>query len=339
VLQLAFLRFFRACGYEVETAESAEQAVECVRRTRFALVVCEGCTPGTSGVELVSRLTALDPDLGVLVLSELNDAAAATEALQGGACDYLVGPVPLPELHAATERALRRRELAVERRRVELLLREEVADAAHQRELDRVALDGFTVKMAAALINAMEAKDVYLRGHSQRVASLGAAVAEEMGLDADTVEAVRLAGRLQDVGKIGIREAVLNKPGRLEPDEVAHVQDHVRIGMEILQPLGHLGPVLDYVHDHHERWGGGGYPRGLGGDAISLGGRILAAADAFTALTSRRAYRDSMSHADTVTYLGAQSGVLLDPAVYEALRTVVLRGQAVSLSFIDELHG
>jgi CheY-like chemotaxis protein len=96
MLQLAFSRFFRACGYEVETAGGVEEAVECVRRTRFALVLCDVCMPGASGVELVGRVTALDPDLGVLMLSELNDAAAATEALQGGACDYLVRPVPLP---------------------------------------------------------------------------------------------------------------------------------------------------------------------------------------------------------------------------------------------------
>jgi putative nucleotidyltransferase with HDIG domain len=339
MLQLAFSRFFRACGYEVETAGGVEEAVECVRRTRFALVLCDVCMPGASGVELVGRVTALDPDLGVLMLSGLNDAAAATAALQRGAYDYLVKPVALSELHAAAERALQRRELAVERRRVDLALRAEVEAAARQREHDRATLDAFSVGLAATLINAMEAKDVYLRGHSQRVASLAAAVAEEMGLDADTVEAVRLAGRLHDVGKIGIREGVLNKPGRLEPDEVAHVQDHVRIGMEILEPLRHLGPVLDYVHDHHERWSGDGYPRGLAREEISIGGRILAAADAFDALTSRRAYRDSMPHADTVVYLGGQSGTMLDPRVYEALRAVVVRGQSVSLSFIDELHG
>jgi putative nucleotidyltransferase with HDIG domain len=184
----------------------------------------------------------------------------------------------------------------------------------------------------------MEAKDVYLRGHSARVAELAASVAEQLGLGADAVEQVRLAGRLHDVGKIGIRESVLNKPGRLTPEEFAHVQDHVRIGMEILAPLHHLGPVLEFVRDHHEHWNGTGYPRGLRGGEISIGGRILAAADAFDALTSKRAYRDPMDPAAVVQYLAAHAGALLDPAVYDVLRAVVLSRKSLALNFIDDVH-
>ena len=110
----------------------------------------------------------------------------------------------------------------------------------------------------------------------------------------------------------------------------------MRIGMEILAPLKHLGPALGYVQDHHEHWDGSGYPRALTGEAISLGGRILAAADAYDALTSRRAYREPMSADEVVSFLATQSGSLLDPRVYEALRTVVQRRQA--LPFIDDVH-
>ena len=138
--------------------------------------------------------------------------------------------------------------------------------------------------LAETLINAMEAKNAYLRGHSQRVADLAASTAEALGLTADLVEQVRLAGKLHDLGKIGIREAVLDKPDRLDPDEYAHVKDHVRIGLEILAPMAQLiGPVLDFIADHHERLDGSGYPRGVAGDAISPGGRIIAAADTFDA--------------------------------------------------------
>jgi HD-GYP domain-containing protein (c-di-GMP phosphodiesterase class II) len=160
-------------------------------------------------------------------------------------------------------------------------------------------------------------------------------IADTMGLDADTIEAVRLAGRLHDVGKIGIREHVLDKPDRLTPEEFDHVKDHVRIGMEILAPLKHLGVVLDYIRDHHEHYDGLGYPNGVAGEHISLGGRILAAADAFDALTSKRAYRDPMTPRETIDYLGEQTGTLLDSAVYDALREVVLRGK--TLVFIDDV--
>ena len=164
-----------------------------------------------------------------------------------------------------------------------------LAERAATLEQEQAALRDATVRMAKSLAVAMEAKDPHLHGHSHRVAALGAAIAEELGLDAETVEAVRLAGRLHDVGKIGIREAVLNKPGTLTADEYAHVQQHVAIGVEILSPFTHLGEVLTYVHHRHEHWDGSGYPQGLRGSAISVGGRILTAADTFDALTSARA--------------------------------------------------
>ena len=336
-VQAALGRYLRSRGYEVVTAGTVEGALDEIRRARFALVLSDVRMPGTSGLDLVPRALALDPDLAVVMLSAVNDAATAAGAMQRGAGDYLVKPMELGDLANAVERALRRRALAVERRRVEQLIREEVAAATEELERDRAALRTLTVSVAETLINAMEVKDVYLRGHSQRVASLAAEIAEEMGLDADTVEYVRIAGRLHDVGKIGIREAVLNKPGRLTPEEFEHVKDHVRIGMEILAPLQHLGVALTFVHDHHERWNGGGYPRGLAGDAISVGGRILCATDAFDALTSRRAYRDPMTPQATVEYLVQHVGTLIDPAVYAALRAVVERGHSVSLTFIDDV--
>ncbi|MGH7719489.1 MAG: HD-GYP domain-containing protein, partial [Gemmatimonadaceae bacterium] len=234
------------------------------------------------------------------------------------------------------QRALHKRDLAIENRRVEVLIREEVAQRTAELEQEKQALRSLTVSIAESLINAMEAKDMYLRGHSQRVAELAASIADLMALDEDTVEAVRLAGRLCDVGKIGTRESVLNKPGALTPDEFEHVKDHVRVSMEILSPLKHLAATLKFVQDHHERFDGSGYPRRLAGEQISIGGRILAAADAFAALTSKRAYRESMTPAETVTYLEKHSGGLLDPKVYAALRTVVTRRR--SLVYIDEIH-
>jgi putative nucleotidyltransferase with HDIG domain len=287
-----------------------------------------------TGLTLLERATAGDIDLAVVMLSAVNDAATATDALAGGAYDYLVKPVELPDLQKAVERALHRRTLRLEQRRVEQLIRDEVALRTAELEHEQDALRSMTVNIAETLINAMEAKSIYLRGHSQRVAELAVSIADTMGLDADTIEAVRLAGRLHDVGKIGIREDVLDKPGRLTPEEFDHVKDHVRIGMEILAPLKHLGIVLDYIRDHHEHYDGSGYPGGIAGERISLGGRILAAADAFDALTSKRAYRDPMTPRDTVDYLQQQTGTLLDAAVYDALREVVLRGR--TLVFIDD---
>ena len=211
----------------------------------------------------------------------------------------------------------------MERRAVDRLIREEVSARTAELEQEKEALRDMTVNIAETLINAMEAKDVYLRGHSHRVADLAAAIATELGIAPETIDAIHVAGRLHDIGKIGIRETVLNKAGPLTPEEFEHVKDHVRIGIEILTPLRHLGPALRYIHDHHEHWDGSGYPRALLGEDISLGGRVLTAADAFDALTSQRAYREPMTAAASLEYLRTQAGHLLEPRIYTALAEVI----------------
>jgi HD-GYP domain-containing protein (c-di-GMP phosphodiesterase class II) len=265
------------------------------------------------------------------MLTGVNDAPTATEALARGAFDYMLKPVELADLHQAIERSLHRRELLIDRRNIDRVIREEVN--AQTKDLLEMSIG--TIH---ALINAMEAKDIYLRGHSERIAELAATIGEALGLDPDTVENVRVAGRLHDVGQIGIREAILNKPGPLTPDEYEHVKEHVRISVEILGPLTIVRGALQYIQDHHERWDGQGYPNGKAGDKISIGGRILAAADAFDALTSHRAYREPRSPKDTLTYLESHVGGLLDPRIYEALTSVVRGRKTLAFSFIDDTH-
>ena len=335
-IRFALSRFLRSRGYEVVMAESGAAALARLSQERFDIMLCDVRMPGMSGLDALPHALRLDGDLAVLMLTAVNDASTATEALSHGAMDYLVKPVELAALERAVERAAHRRHLEIERRNVEVIIREEVSLRTEELELEKAALRAMTLAVAEALINAMEAKDVFQRGHSHRVAELAASVAESMGLDADLVENVRLAGRLHDVGKIGIREDVLNKPGPLTAEEFAHVKDHVRIGMEILAPLKHMPIVQEYVSDHHEHWDGSGYPRGLTGEQITIGGRILAACDAFDALTSRRAFRDAMAAGETVTHLEAYVGRLLDPDVFVALKRVVLRRK--TLTFIDDLH-
>ena len=334
-IRVALGRLLQSRGYDVVVAETPAVALAALEVDRFAVMLCDVRMPEMTGLEVVPRALALDAELAIIMLTAVNDAATATDALGLGAMDYLVKPVELADLHQAVERAAHRRQLEIERRRVEEHIREEVAARTADLEREQAALHDLTVGVAEALINAMEAKDVYLRGHSRRVADQAASMAEELGLDADVVEHVRLAGRLHDIGKIGIREAVLNKPGPLTEDEFEHVKGHVRIGMEILAPLKHIPVVLQYVLDHHEHFDGSGYPRGLRGDDISIGGRILAACDAFDALTSKRAFREAREPAETIDYLTSSVGQLMDPLVFAALRKVVLRRR--TLTFIEDV--
>jgi response regulator RpfG family c-di-GMP phosphodiesterase len=321
-------------GLGCQGVSTGEEALELLHHSGFAVLLCDVQMPGTPVTDLVRGALEIDPDLAIVMLSGLNDAATAAEALSSGALDYLVKPIGPADLYRAVDRALRKRELLTLQRSAARLIREEVALHAAELEQERSTLRSMTVSVAETLINAMEAKDVYLRGHSQRVTELAVSIAAELRLDEDTIEAVRLAGRLHDVGMIGIRESVLHKPNSLDSAEFEHVKDHIRIGMEILAPLKHLGAALNYIRDHHERWDGSGYPRGLQTDAISIGGRILAAADAYDSLTSKRAYRESMEPIRTMEYLSDSAGVSLDPEIYHAMRTVILRRK--SLVFIDD---
>ena len=337
-IRLALAKFLRLRGYEVHTAATGAEAIALLGAEPFEAMLCDVRMPGMTGVELVPQAISACADLAVLMLTAVNDAATATQALTSGAFDYITKPVELADLHLALERALARRAETIERKVVERRIREEVAARTAELEYEKAALKQLTVSIVETLINAQEAKDLHLRGHSQRVADLGAQVASQLGLEDDVVEDIRLAGRLHDVGKIGIREEVLNKPGRLTEAEFDHVKDHVRVGVEILAPLRHIiGPALLYVQDHHEHLDGRGYPRGLAGEAISLGGRILCACDAFDALTSRRPYREPLTPAATLAFLESEAGRHVDPVVLAALRAVVERER--TLVFIDDRHG
>lgn len=183
--------------------------------------------------------------------------------------------------------------------------------------------DDLIVGVVETLVNAMETKDTYLRGHSIRVASLATAIARELGMAPERVALVQIAGRLHDVGKIGTREAVLHKTAPLTPAEVAHIQEHVLIGMEILAPLTQLGDALTFIQQHHERLNGSGYPYGLAGDEISDGARILAVTDAFDSLTSFRPYRPAIQRGEAFSVLLAEGSATLDRTVLSALGKVL----------------
>jgi putative two-component system response regulator len=336
-IRLVLAKYLRTRGFDVATAESGDAALETLAGAKFDIMLCDVRMPGLSGVEIVPAALETDPDLGIVMLTAVNDAPTATEAMANGVLDYLTKPIELQHLFEAVQRALHKRTLLREQRRVEREIREEVAERTRELEHEKAHLRDLTVTVVDTLVAAMEARDVFQRGHSARVAELAASIAEYMGLAPDVVEDVRIAGRLHDVGNIAIRDDVLNKPGALNAEEFAHVKDHVRIGVEILTPLRHIERAVVFVGDHHERWDGSGYPHARGGETISVGGRILAAADAFDAITSRRPYREPRTPDEAVEELTQHVGRLLDPRVFEALRVVVKRRK--SLIFIDAIHG
>jgi putative two-component system response regulator len=324
VIRLALRKFLRSRGYEVDVAPNGPAALELLGTERYALMLSDVRMPEMSGIELVPLARQKDEDLAIIMLTAVNDAPTATEAFSQGALDYMMKPVELSELEVALERAIAKRGEGIEKRRIEALIREEVKLRTAELEQEKEALRLLTVSIPQTLINAMEAKDEYLRGHSSRVAEMAANVARQMGLDENTVSDLHLAGRLHDVGKIGIREEVLHKPAKLTEDEFDHVKTHVKIGCDILDPLPHLKRVRQFVADHHEHIDGSGYPVGTRGEEISMGGRILTVCDSFDALTSRRPYRDPLTPEGALDFMRNDVGRLFDPKAYEALREVIM---------------
>src|SRR5213596_3345328 len=330
----ALKKFLTQQQFEVYTAASGDEALAQLKRHRIALMLCDIRMPGTSGVDLVPHALETEPDLAILMLSAVNDATSAALCMQRGAMDYLTKPVELADLGRAVQRALKRREMLLENRQLNQWLKEEVSTRTAELQRERMKLERLSIATLEALVNALEAKDPYMRGHSARVADLSATVAAQLGLGEEAVEHVRVAGRLHEVGKIGTREVVLNKHGALTPEEFEHVKQHVIIGSQILAPLAHLGDIIPAVRHHHERFDGTGYPDGLRGQDIPVSARIIGAAEVFDALSTSRAYQEKMSPEKAVQRAADLSGTVLDPKVFEALASVVARRR--TLVFLDE---
>ena len=333
----ALSRYLTKQDFHVHTAASGEAALEELRaHDDIALMLCDIRMSGMSGVDIVPQALELSPDLAILMLTAVNDATTAALCMQRGALDYLTKPVELLELGRTIQRALKRRDMLIGKRELDQHIKEEVERRTAEFQQERARLERVSVATLEVLVNALEAKDPYLRGHSARVADLGATIASQLGLPDDEIEQIRLAGRLHDIGKIGTREDVMNKHGPLTPEEYEHIKQHVVIGSQILAPLQHLGGVIDVVRSHHERWDGTGYPDGRKGEEIPLPARIIGAAEVWDALSTSRPYQEKLTHDQALRRMGELVGTVLDP---QSLRRVVGGGEAAPVAHVPDRLG
>jgi diguanylate cyclase (GGDEF)-like protein len=300
-------------GFAAEEAGSVAEAVKWLRE-EFDIVVTDIHLPGASGNELVTAVKARWPATQVIVITGLQDAQVAADALNAGADRYLFKPFGMPELRGHLRDALVRRDrLLAERTEKHLLTAEARARASEAREA--------VLRGARALVLAVEVRDPYTRGHSDRVAQYALTLARGLDgtgelLDRDLL---KLACELHDVGKIGVSDAVLNKEGQLSADEFSQVRKHPRVGRRILEPLLDDPLVLAVVTWHHERWDGAGYPDGLAGETIPLAARLVAVADGIDAMTSERAYRPALAWDDAMHQMRKLAGSQFDPAMVALL--------------------
>jgi putative nucleotidyltransferase with HDIG domain len=275
------------------------------------------------------------PTLSVIMVTGLADGPTAAWCMRAGVVDYLTKPLDLEQLGAAVRRALKAREEAIAKLELEYWLKETVAERTREIHEERRKLELLAASALESLAMALEAKDPYMVGHSVRVAQLAASIAAEMGRTDDEVEQARHAGRLHDLGMIGVPSRVLGTPGPLSDEEFAQVKQHVVLGAEFLAPYPHLSEIASFVRSHHERWDGQGYPDGLVGDQIPWGARVLAAAEVYDALTTARPHHpDTVTPEEATEHIGAMAGVTIDPEVHAALARVVARRKA--LEFVSD---
>ena len=278
-------------GFEVVEADRAENGLTVLSETSVSLVISDIVMPGLSGLQLLESVRASHPSLPVVLVTGAGTYGNLTQALASGASGIVVKPFSHADLVRAVNSALGR------------------ARASEAEVRDRIV----TPTVAAALANAIEARDVAMHGHCERLASLAVAIAVELGLPAPDQETIRLAGLLHDVGKIRIADSILLKLGPLSEEEWVVMRTHPLIGDRLLEPLTALGEVRLGVRHHHERWDGSGYPDALAGEAIPYAARVVAVADAIEAMSVNRPYRKALRPAAIVRELEEGLGAQWDP--------------------------
>jgi response regulator RpfG family c-di-GMP phosphodiesterase len=305
-------------GYTCEAAADAEAALALLSRDGYDCVVTDINMPGLTGIELLRRIRLADQDVAVIMITGAPDLDGALEAMRLGAYDHQAKPLNLAHLALTVDRAVEKKRLILENRDYQRNLESMVLERTkqlHQANEDLKRLFMGTIK---ALAQALEAKDEYTQGHSARVAEESVKIARYLSLSEIEVQDIWLSGYLHDIGKIGIKESVLNKPGKLDPYEWECIQMHPVTAEKILAPIDELAGVIKIVRHHHERFDGSGYPDGIKGSQIPLGARILSVADSYDALTSKRSYREALSHRDALAVLEQASGTQFDPVIVRA---------------------
>lgn len=282
------------------------------------LVVSDIYMPEMDGISFLRELRRRWPDVAVIMLTGVAEVATAVECLQQGALDYFSKPVLIDEVRARVDNALEKRRLVLENRYLQQSYQDRLETSI--RELDTRNKEQFVGQIQMA-VRMLEKKDVYTRGHSQRVSTYAVRTAVMLGFTGDVLDQIRLGGELHDIGKIGTRDAVLHKPGPLTVAEFEEIKKHVIEGEEILEPLRREHPlVLQIVRHHHERVDGSGFPDGLRGESIPIVARLVAVVDAFDAMTTSRAYRESRDADDAMNELRRFAGVQFDPDVVLAFQ-------------------
>lgn len=309
-------------GHHVATTPDPKKALGLVTAEKFDVVFLDQLLGSVKGTELMQDMALCDPDLYFVIITANASADLAVEALQCGASDFITKPF--------FEEDVVRSIACVNRKRDQDRTRKSLLAGLEQRvreKTDELIQVNFSV--LTTLARAVEKKDLGTYGHSMRVSRYAERIAGRFNMSTDERSELRTAALLHDIGKIGISDAILGKPGPLTPDEMDIVRKHPENGIEILKPLKHYHRILPAILHHHEHYDGSGYPMGCAGEGIPLNARIIAVADTFDAILSDRPYRDAAQQARAFEVLTAGSGKQFDPGVVQAFFSIISDGTAL----------
>jgi putative nucleotidyltransferase with HDIG domain len=338
----ALQRLLRSEDMNVLCASRADEALGMLEQNEVQVVVSDQRMPEMHGVEFLSRVRERWPDVVRMMLTGYTEMDIAVEAINRGEIYRLITkPWNDDELRATIRQAFDTGDLKTEIKRLNQVTREQnfklqdmnrnlegkVRDRTKQLAAKHQELRNAYVQTIGALANAVDAKDSYPRGHSERVGVYASKLAREMGHKKDFIERVYISGLLHDVGKIGVRDTVITKPDRLSAEEYEEIKQHPEIGARILEPVDFLADVAPCVRHHHEWFDGSdrGYPLRLRGEGIPLPSRMILVADTVEAMTSDRPYRKALPLEAVFSELNKFSGTQFDPACVQAIVRLIER--------------
>jgi putative nucleotidyltransferase with HDIG domain len=305
-------------GYGVRQAESADAALEMLRGEDLPLILCDMKMPEHDGLWLLDQVVRRHPNAAVVMLTGFGDTESAVECLKRGAADYLLKPPRVTELVRAIERAWSRSKLTSARAKYHQGLARRVRERTAELSSALQGIAQAYGSTLSALVHALDAREHETSDHSQRVLRYTVAIARKMGIGEQELEDIGRGALLHDIGKIGVPDSILLKPGPLTAAEWVEMRRHPEVGYRILESIDFLRPAAQIVLSHQERWDGNGYPRKLKGEQIPLGARVFSIADTLDAMTSDRPYRKAATFEEARAEITRCSGTQFDPACVRA---------------------
>lgn len=310
------LGFLEGClqreGHPVRSFSDPGAALEAMRTRPPQVLVTDLLMPELSGVDLAREARALDPDVGIVLVTGAGDEEGVTATKRLDISSYLTKPVDREGLAKAVRRAYLERAAREHHQAMVGWMYESMDRNARQiREV--------TLGTLSSLMNALDARSPHFQGHSRAVALQAAAIAHTLGLDETEVEEIRMAGLLHDIGMIGVPDAIVDKPDSLTKEEATLVRSHCSVGASIIEPMKHLGTSTRYVLEHHERLDGSGYPAAKKEDEISLGGQIVGISEAWAGILESRAYREGREREEAMEILRRHQDQWFSEEITDAL--------------------